>query len=718
MSIPRKPYRHPKQQPSRPSAGARLTPKMPENGRVKPRFSASKVNRPRPPQGQPSTRSRPLAQESPTVVADVNGASVEAADRPKGLELRGLLNLQWMKSWQFLLISTIAVLTGSMAFALTSLFRIPNLPNCRAIFWPTASASLRLQCAESYADQGTVDFLLDAIDLVDHLPQNHALRGEIDARIEGWAEQILILADRSFQSGELDSAIATARKIPPKTAAADRVESRIRKWQRTWNDASEIYETAKKRLTERKFQEAFSATVRLLDVGNDYWRRDKYNELTKLIILAREDSAKIGKAKQASERGSIDSYKEALKLLNSISEESVLYADAQKAKKGVIKDMMRLAEVFLERQKLSQAERILKEVPRNAGYDSEIADFQVFIDAYQRAWAGDALSLDGAITRLQSLGRDRPLYGRAQTLMAQWRSELQALAQLDRARQIAAGGNVADLAAGIVEAQKIPRGNPRWEDAAPQIRRWRERIETIEDQPILTRADQLANPGTPDALRAAIQEANQIGSGRKLSEQANTRIRNWRRRIQQIEDQPLLEQARSQAASGDLAGAISTASRIGSGRALYDDAQADISDWQIQTNSAQWLRDAYTAAESGSSRGLANAISIASQIPRRGSNYSEASGQIDRWSWDLLNIAERSALSDPGGAIAIAQQIPSGTAAYGDAQQRISNWQAAQNRITDPLELTPSETAPDSPNPSDSEGELREAPTPSALEDR
>ncbi|MEM8809764.1 MAG: chromosome segregation ATPase, partial [Cyanobacteria bacterium P01_G01_bin.38] len=555
MSAPRKPHRHPKQQPSRPPVGSRVTPGMPENRRAKPRFSSTQVNRPRPAPSQPSARPRQTVTEvRPT--ADVDAVSVEASSSPKGLKLGRLINLQWMKSWQFLLISTIAVLTGSMAFALTSLFRIPNLPNCRAIFWPTASAALRLQCAESYADQGTVDFLLDAIDLVDHLPQNHALRSEIDARIEEWAEQILTLADRSFQAGELDSAIATARKIPIQTAAADEVEGRIRQWQRTWNEASEIYETAKSKLTERKFQEAFSATVRLLDVGNDYWRRDKYNELTKLIILAREDSAKIGKAKQASERGSVDSFKEALKLLNSVSEESVLYADAQRAKKGVIKDMMRLAEVFLERQQLSQAEQILKEVPRNAGYDQEIADFRVFIDAYQRAWAGDALSLDGAITRLQSLGKDRPLYGRAQTLMGQWRSELQALAQLDRARQIAAGGNVADLAAGIVEAQKISRSNPRWEDAAPQIRRWRERIETIEDQPILTRADQLANPGTPDALRAAIQEVNKVGSGRKLSEQANTRIRNWRRRIQQIEDQPFLERARAQAASGDLEGAI------------------------------------------------------------------------------------------------------------------------------------------------------------------
>ena len=59
------------------------------------------------------------------------------------------------------------------ATAMVSLFRIPNLPNCRAIFWPTASASMRLQCAESYAQQGDVDNLLAAIALVDRLPADH-----------------------------------------------------------------------------------------------------------------------------------------------------------------------------------------------------------------------------------------------------------------------------------------------------------------------------------------------------------------------------------------------------------------------------------------------------------------------------------------------------------------------------------------------------------------
>ncbi|NEP15694.1 MAG: chromosome segregation ATPase [Leptolyngbya sp. SIO4C1] len=691
MSSSREPQRRP---PPRPSSSAAANRRQPS------RVPDAKGSQP-----QSSTdRKQPSFPKFQQAVPTASAEPVEPAEAKPSQPspLRWLLQLRWLRSWQFLLLSTVAVLSGTTAFAAISLFRIPNLPNCRAIFWPTASASLRLQCAESYAEQGTVEFLLDAIDLVDHLPDDHPLRGEINQRIEGWSDQILALADRSFQSGELDMAIATVRQIPAQTAAADAVEGRIRSWRKIWSEASEIFEAAKKQLSERNFQEAFSLSVKLIDIGNSYWEETKYNELTKLIALAREDSGKLGKAEQLAKRGSLDGFQEALKLIDSIGQDSVLHAEAQKVKKDVIKDMLRLAEVFLERQKLSQSERLLRAIPRGAGFDQQVADFQVFVDAYQRAWAGDALGLDAAVTRLQSLGKERPLYARAQMLIRRWRSELQALAQLDQARQLAANGNVADLNSAITAAQAISRSNPRWEEASQQIRRWRSRVETIEDQPILNRADQLASPGTPDSLRAAIQEVRKIRSGRALSEQADTRVRNWRRRIQQIEDRPILEQARSQAAVGNLTSAITTASRIGSGRVLYDEAQADISDWQIQNQSKQWLRDAYSAAESGSSSGLANAISIADQIPERGDNYREAQTQIDRWSWDLLNAAETSALSDLARAIAIAQDIPSGADAYDDAQQRIAAWQAEQDLLEQPLELAPPERAeelPEAPSP-------------------
>ncbi|MEM7648309.1 MAG: hypothetical protein AAF283_03985, partial [Cyanobacteria bacterium P01_A01_bin.70] len=76
---------------------------------------------------------------------------------------------RWMV-WAFLLVTALGGVAGASA---VSLLRIPNLPNCRAIFWPLASAATRLQCADAYADQGSVDSLLAAISLVEALPADH-----------------------------------------------------------------------------------------------------------------------------------------------------------------------------------------------------------------------------------------------------------------------------------------------------------------------------------------------------------------------------------------------------------------------------------------------------------------------------------------------------------------------------------------------------------------
>jgi len=113
--------------------------------------------------------------------------------------------------WAFLL----AFVPGTIGFmAMGILFKLPSAPNCPSIFWPLASASVRIHCAQLAASKETVKDLLQAIDLVKNLPQNHPLRSEIDRSVEEWSRGILQLADQSFQSGRLEEAIEIARKIP------------------------------------------------------------------------------------------------------------------------------------------------------------------------------------------------------------------------------------------------------------------------------------------------------------------------------------------------------------------------------------------------------------------------------------------------------------------------------------------------------------------------
>ncbi len=592
-----------------------------------------------------------------------------------------LFGIRWLKSWPIAVLIIFGALGTVGTTAMISLLRIPSLPNCRAVFWPTASASLRLQCAETYAAEGDVQNLLAAIALVDQLPEDHPLRNDINNRIEDWATEVLDLSERFFEEGDLERAIESARKIPARTAAADVVEERVARWQKIWKEGEDGFNTAVTKLKEKNFQSAFTLSVALLDVPNKFWSTVKYNELTKLIMTAREDSSTMSKALGLAKEGTIKGFVEALKKLKEIGKESVFYSEAQGERKKIAKQMLAVGEKLLADRQVSDAQAILSAIPRDTGIEKEIEDFQIFVTAYQQAWSGTIGGLENAIKQMQSLGKNRPSYAKGQRLIAQWQGELQNVALLTQAQERASRGSTSDLTAAIGVANQVSRDSPQWTEASKQIGQWQSRVETVQDRPILERADRLAQTGSPDSLRAAIQEARKVGSGRALGKEAGERVANWTERIQRVEDQPLLNQARQQARSGDLPGAIAIANRIGEGRSLYGMAQDEIAGWRAQEDGRSRLNEAVNVASRGDGDSLADAIEIAQRVPGQSDSRTRADSQINNWSWDLLRQAETAANRNLSSAIALAGRIPSQAEAYDSAQVRIGNWQETLRQI-------------------------------------
>lgn len=593
------------------------------------------------------------------------------ANRPNP---RPSLTQRLAKTWPIWSVGFLTAVMGAGAVSAVSLFRIPNLPNCRAIFWPTASATTRLQCAEAYAEQGTVDGYLDAIALLESLPSDHPLRGEIDLRIESWSQSILDLAETTFQSGDLSEAIAIARQIPNHTAVAQLVSQQVNDWNQIWQAAKTIYDAAEADLKALAFQDAFAKAIQLLDVGNTYWETVKYDELSAKITAAREDLNQLGKAKELARQRTLKGMQEAIKLAQAIDSQSPVYNEAQAVLRELGRDLLDMAEAALDRQDAVAARQMLDAIPADLNMGAEIADMRTFIDANQLSWQGGITGLEGAIIRLQSISADRPLYAKAQAQMARWQDEVKGRTQLEWARQVALPGSVADLQAAIIEAQQVSRSNAAWEDTEAQIGRWRGQIQTAEDRPILSQAQAQAQAGD---LASAIATARQIGPGRALSKEAQDSINQWRTSLQRAEDGPLLAQARQLAAQGRLAEAVAVASRIGSGRALSSEAQSSIQTWRGQMQGQQQLQAAYRAAQTGTVSALTEAVRLAQQVPEGSPQRTEATQALTRWSWDLLRLAETEAAFNPGRAIPIAEAVPAQTEAYAQAQLRLREWRAA-----------------------------------------
>ena len=665
-------YRNP---PPNQPRGSRSQPPYPEFGKNPPR--PKRDQRPRPQAGQPastgaarpvppaSTRYVPPASRSAAAIAPADSEPVIAADSQSPRFNRWLIGA-------FLLVIGLGGVAGASAVSLMS---IPNLPNCRAVSWRFASAATRLQCAEAYADQGTVESLLAAIALVEALPDDHPLRGEINDRVELWADEILHIADQTFNQGELESAIDMAQNIPDNTAAAALVSDRVASWRAIWEQAESIFRKAENQLRASNFREAFSAAIQLRTVDNEYWANERYDELTSLISRTREEVNILANAERIASSGALDDIVTALEQVAAIPEESYLYSDAQAVLKSLSRDLLALAEAALANQNSAEALRILAEIPDSVDLGQEVADFRTLADAYELTWSATTTGYEAAIVRLQSITSDRPLYEKARELRRQWQAELEGIAQLNWAQQIARPGTVASLRAAIAQATTIGPSNPFWEETQDQIDDWRRDIALIEDQPYIDQAKLIAVAGDRVSLQAAITAVQQIPGSSALYDEAQDLAADWRWQLQRMDNQPLLTEARQLARAGRLDQAISVASRIPPNQAVYDDAQAAIADWQSQQASRYSYQQALLVAETGTVNALIRAINLAQGVPNSSPDWSFAQQAVNEWSWDVLGVAESTAYSNPTEAVNIAQQIPPGTAAYPAAQQRLQEWQ-------------------------------------------
>ena len=618
--------------------------------------------------GSVSTLPPPVPISSPR-------ASTLKTDSPEPTP-RFRLSIGW-PSWQVWVLLVCLGFGGAGFSAVALLLKLPSLPNCPSMFWPLASASMRLYCAQVAAQKKTVDDLLEAIALVDALPADHALRGTLNQSLEEWTQEILNLAEENFQTGKLAEAIAIARRVPTSEgsrANAQAIKERIESWQEIWTGAENIYKDVEDELRQQNWAIAFRHATKLLSVRNTYWETTKYQEATETIQAARVDAGKISKAKDLASEGSVENLAEAIETLEAVGVKSYVYQTARKTIEEYGREMMDLAEAALDAKNLSQAIAIARRVPESTNLKDEARAFVTLARAESQSWRPTVGSLENAIKQAQRIGPDSPLYNRAQQSIARWQQSIEQVAVLERARDFARTGSVTDLTSAIAQAQRIPTNNPLWDVAQEEVQNWRGEIETIQDRPTLTQARQLARRGDTKSLREAIDLAGQIGISRALYGEAQEDIQSWQAEIAFQQDRPILDRAQAFANSGDTRRAIEVAARVSPASPLYGEAQDSIYSWQTDASDRKNLEDANVLASAGTTEGLSSAIRAASQVSFGSTWRAQADRNIQQWSQQLWGIAQDLSWSDLSAAISTAEQIPPDSTLYDRAQTQIQDW--------------------------------------------
>lgn len=636
--------------------------------------SSLEVEKTQPPDSTPKPSSSELPKTANQIVLYQPSltSSLPEPEKPKRFTLPKKIPINLVP----LIIAILILVPGGVgALAVGLLFRLPALPNCPKIFWPVASASLRLYCAESAANKQTVEDLLTAIDLVDSLPKDHPLRPEINRQIAQWSMDILKLAEEMFQAGQLSEAIQSAEKTPEHTPAAAEVSKRIEQWRSIWDEAEAVYQKTEELMRQEKLNLAFKEATLLLNLGNNYWATTKYQEITDLIAITREDSEKLAKARSLIEQGSVDNLIAATQLIDQLSPDSYLKPAGKKEITTISNKIMTLAEQTLKNGNWQEAINIANKIPASANLQENVKDFVLLAKAHAPALLDTVAGLKDAIAQAQRIGRDRPLYLKAQDYIRNWQGAIADVATLERARQLAESGGINELKAAIAQVQTIPVSNPRGQEARTQQVSWTRRIEEIEDKPVLEMAEQLARFGDADSLKQAIAQAQKITRGRALYEEAQNHIAEWTTRSQRLEYQPILDRAEQLAAEGNYAEAIAQAQQITPGIVLYNTANSKIRQWKTQLRDLENLQNSETLAAPGTPDSYVAAINMAKKVSTSSQLRSRVEQLIDQWSQNLLQLGLDQSTYDLPGAIGILKKIPPGSSAYSSAQAQIQDWQ-------------------------------------------
>ncbi|MDJ1168004.1 hypothetical protein PMG71_01025 [Roseofilum sp. BLCC_M154] len=525
----------------------------------------------------------------------------------------------------------IIVIFGSAGFVATWLLtRVPPTPNCQELS-PLAADGEQLYCVEQQALSGQLEDLESAIAFVDQWDSSHSLYAESQRLMANWSKAILEFARREMQAGNLEKAIEMAGKVPETSPLYSEAQTKIELWQADWATGQDIYEKALKAIESQNWTLAYQQVALLGKLDDPFWSQERFLEVSQLIASEKQHLKQLQDARSYASYGTVADLLEAMERVNKIPADSLTRKTANEEIATWSRELLAKAEERLEEEDLEGAIAIAQKIPTYSPRYAEAQDFVRLGEAINTVQQDNLGAFLVAQTQAARIKPDRPLYEEAQAKIKDWQQEVQDEVQIQFANLIASIGQPMALKQAENFAQMVSVDRPRRIQAQTKVAHWRKEVERLEARPILAMARQVASGETLDDFEKARTLAAEIERGHPLRLEAQTLIAEWNKRIEIIEDGPILERAKSLAKAGDLWEAIEMAEKITSDRALYGQAQDIIYKWEVEIQTAEDefnLKDAEYLASLGRYN---EAIRTASRVGWGRPLYYEAQDAIARW---------------------------------------------------------------------------------------
>ncbi|MEO0456033.1 MAG: hypothetical protein AAF152_05535 [Cyanobacteria bacterium P01_A01_bin.114] len=558
----------------------------------------------------------------------------------------------WPLLWLSLLMSSSALGIWALAW----MTRIPPLPNCEQISTFSTDGE-RFYCAKVKAESGSEQDLIEAIALAQDWPQDHPTYKESQSLLNRWSEALLDKAQTRIQQGDLAKAIELVEHIPEKSEVYSAVEGAIATWQDEWAQGETIAKRAEQAIEKQDWPEALKALQELKLLSSDYWLANRHQALMERVQREKTSRTQLEEARAVARTGDFESIVEALEQVQKIDIRSQVWPEAKQSIDDWSDAVLQYSFRKWEQEDLDGAIEAIQKVPVDVAKSPEAQDLINFayakrlINQVDHHWLpsyGKLLSLREAIQAVRQIPKTSPFYAEAQASSSAWAQKLEDLRQLYFANMMAQLGHKPAYRLAIEQAQLVTPERPQRVQAQTLISHWNKEVERIEDRPYLARAEQFASADSLTGFQSAIAEAQQVELGRALRVEAQTKIAEWNKRIQIIEDQPIIDRAIALADQGKLQDAVDEIDQIGESRALHAQAKELAKGWITQIQIAA-DRPILVRAENLAARGrLSDAIAVAGQIGYGRALYGEARQSISIWAAerDAIWAAEAAAYED------------------------------------------------------------------------
>jgi hypothetical protein len=463
-----------------------------------------------------------------------------------------------------------------------------------------------------------------AIATVKIVPPSSPIYDRAQETIAKWAHQA---RDSSKIDANFDRAIATAD-----WNEAFAILQTVQRMRGTYWNGFKYDRMAAKLARERngwdKLQEAKDALEET--PGEDYNTRAKRIELAvKAAKKAKENHTVVAEAPLPTQPEPIV---KAMNLANQIDRSTFVYRDGQTLRNKWSKHLLQLSIDLYKAQNFNEAIAIVQKVPHDVPVYTEAQDWAKLNQAH--IWAGKRhlLAMMDAIAQVKKIPKTSPIYSIARAKQTNWQGMLKQQTQLQWAKSIASFQQPATLSLAIATAKQVPTDSEAGKTIQGDIATWSRQIETVDNRIVLAKARQIVTRGESLAnLKAAVHLAGKITKDRPLGEEIVGYVADWNEKIQTIEDRPILANAIALATQGNLAQAISVANRIAPGRSLYREAQGEIRYWNLELQEIADRRTLERAISIYRQGKISTAIDLAATIGRRSPIYSDARAYVADW---------------------------------------------------------------------------------------